>query len=150
MKKLVNRLNNKGQDLSIGTLILIVLGIVVLVLLILGFSMGWGNLWQKIDIFGGTASINDVVTKTFEIKNIVINNAPPNKTVKLLTNSITIKVRGLAADLGAVNPDNIIAAIDLVGTNNNAGRFTVPVKFEIPQGINAGVSGEYTAVISVK
>ena len=62
MKKLVNKLNKKGQDLSIGTLILIVLGIVVLVLLILGFSMGWGNLWEKINIFGGTSSIGDIVT----------------------------------------------------------------------------------------
>ena len=55
------RFNKRGQDLSIGTLILIVLGIIVLVLLILGFSMGWSNLWQKINIFGGGASISDVV-----------------------------------------------------------------------------------------
>jgi len=45
--------NKKAQDLSIGTLILIVLGIIVLVLLILGFSMGWSNLWEKINAFGG-------------------------------------------------------------------------------------------------
>lgn len=55
-------LNKKGQDLSIGTLILIVLGIIVLVLLILGFSLGWGNLWEKINIFKGGSSIGDVVT----------------------------------------------------------------------------------------
>ena len=54
--------NKKAQDLSIGTLILIVLGIVVLVLLILGFSLGWSNLWQKINIFGGSSSIGDIVT----------------------------------------------------------------------------------------
>jgi len=56
-------LNKKGQDLSIGTLILIVLGIVVLVLLILGFSLGWGNLWEKINIFGGGSSIGEVATR---------------------------------------------------------------------------------------
>lgn len=55
-------INKKGQDLSIGTLILIVLGIIVLVLLVLGFSLGWGNLWEKINIFGGGNSIGDVVT----------------------------------------------------------------------------------------
>lgn len=54
--------NKRGQDLSIGTLILIVLGIIVLVLLILGFTMGWDNLWGKINIFGGTATTADVVT----------------------------------------------------------------------------------------
>ncbi len=55
-------MNKKGQDLSIGTLILIVLGIIVLVLLILGFSLGWSNLWEKINIFKGGSSIGDVVT----------------------------------------------------------------------------------------
>jgi len=54
--------NKKGQDLSIGTLILIVLGVVVLVLLILGFSIGWSNLWEKVNIFGGGSSLGDVVT----------------------------------------------------------------------------------------
>jgi len=54
--------SKKAQDLSIGTLILIVLGIVVLVLLILGFTMGWDNLWDRINIFGGGASIGDVTT----------------------------------------------------------------------------------------
>lgn len=56
------RMNRKGQDLSIGTLILIVLGIVVLVLLILGFSLGWDDLWEKINIFGGGSSIGDVAS----------------------------------------------------------------------------------------
>jgi len=59
---MIKRLNKKGQDLSIGTLILIVLGIVVLVLLILGFTMGWNNLWDRINIFGGGATIGNVAT----------------------------------------------------------------------------------------
>jgi hypothetical protein len=59
---MANRLNKKGQDLSIGTLILIVLGVIVLVLLVLGFSIGWTNLWEKINIFGGSSSVGDVVT----------------------------------------------------------------------------------------
>ncbi|MBI2451664.1 hypothetical protein HYV50_01135 [Candidatus Pacearchaeota archaeon] len=62
MKKRLIEFNKKAQDLSIGTLILIVLGVIVLVLLILGFSLGWSNLWEKINIFGGSSSIGDVVT----------------------------------------------------------------------------------------
>lgn len=54
--------NKKGQDLSIGTLILIVLGVIVLVILILGFSVGWGKMWEKINIFSGGTSVNEVVT----------------------------------------------------------------------------------------
>ena len=37
-------LNKRGQGMSTNAIILIVLGIVVLVVLILGFTMGWGKL----------------------------------------------------------------------------------------------------------
>jgi hypothetical protein len=36
--------NRKGQDISISTIILVVLGVAVLVLLIIGFTQGWGNI----------------------------------------------------------------------------------------------------------
>ena len=36
--------NKKAQGMSITTIILLILGLVVLVVLILGFSMGWANL----------------------------------------------------------------------------------------------------------
>ena len=36
--------NKRGQGMSVNTIILIVLGLIVLVVLILGFTMGWGNI----------------------------------------------------------------------------------------------------------
>ena len=42
-------MNKRGQDLTIGTLVLIVLGVVVLVLLIVGFTKGWGFIFDKFD-----------------------------------------------------------------------------------------------------
>ena len=45
--------SKRGQELSIGTLVLIVIGVIVLVLLVLGFSMGWSNLFAKIGIYQG-------------------------------------------------------------------------------------------------
>jgi len=53
--------NKKGQEMSVATLVLIVIGIVVLVKLILGFSMGWQNLWNKINIFGGGSNVETVI-----------------------------------------------------------------------------------------
>ena len=53
--------NKKGQEMSVTTLILIVLGVVLLVLLILGFSMGWTNLWNKINIFQGGSTVDSMV-----------------------------------------------------------------------------------------
>jgi hypothetical protein len=46
-------MNKRGQDLSIGTLILIVLGIVVLVILVIGFTTGWDFLISKFSIAPG-------------------------------------------------------------------------------------------------
>lgn len=37
-------MNKKGQGLSISTIILIILGVIVLVILVLGFSIGWSNI----------------------------------------------------------------------------------------------------------
>jgi hypothetical protein len=59
----MERMNKRGQELSVGTLILIVLGIVLLVLLILGFSLGWSNLWEKINIFSSATSLDSVAQK---------------------------------------------------------------------------------------
>jgi hypothetical protein len=48
-------MNKRGQDLSIGTLILIILGIAVLVILIIGFTSGWDFLISKFSIAPGQA-----------------------------------------------------------------------------------------------
>ncbi|MBX4211920.1 hypothetical protein KW787_00490 [Candidatus Pacearchaeota archaeon] len=45
--------DKRGQDLSITTLILIILGIVVLVFIILGFYMGWDYIFGKIGLAPG-------------------------------------------------------------------------------------------------
>ena len=36
--------NRKAQEMSVGTVVLLILGIVILVVLILGFSTGWSKL----------------------------------------------------------------------------------------------------------
>lgn len=45
--------NKKGAEMTIGTIIVIILALVVLVVIIYGFTTGWGNLWEKITGFGG-------------------------------------------------------------------------------------------------
>jgi len=53
--------NKKGQQMTLGTIIAIVLGIAVLVFLIFGFSTGWGNLWDRVTSFGGTSNVDTIV-----------------------------------------------------------------------------------------
>jgi len=46
-------MNKKGSEMTIGTLVVIVLAIIVLVVLALGFTTGWNSLWSKISPYLG-------------------------------------------------------------------------------------------------
>jgi hypothetical protein len=50
-------MNKKGAEMTIGTIIVIILALVVLVVIIYGFTVGWGNLWQKITGFSPKANV---------------------------------------------------------------------------------------------
>lgn len=47
--------NRRGQGLSITTIVIIILAIVVLVFLVYGFSVGWNNLFDRVENIGGGA-----------------------------------------------------------------------------------------------
>ncbi len=75
----------KGQQLTLGTVILIVLGIAVLVFLIFGFSTGWSNLWDRITNFAGGSGNLDTVRQGCELacaSNNVQDYCALNRTVK--------------------------------------------------------------------
>jgi hypothetical protein len=56
-KKEVKMQNKKAQEMSVTTIILIVLGLIVMVVLILGFTMGWGKIKEWIIPSNNVASI---------------------------------------------------------------------------------------------
>ena len=58
MEKLVK--DKKAQNMTLSTIIIIILGIVVLVFLIFGFSTGWGNFWDRIIGIGGRSNLDNV------------------------------------------------------------------------------------------
>ena len=70
------RMNKKAQGLSVNAIILIVLGVIILVLLIAGFTIGWskilpfigggdnvGTIVQQCQIACSTSSVYDYCTK---------------------------------------------------------------------------------------
>jgi hypothetical protein len=86
---LMKRLGKKGQNMTIGTIILIVLGIAVLVFLIFGFSSGWGNFWDKVTIFGGGKSNVDTIVQACEIacsQESIYDYCTVERTIKLGNN----------------------------------------------------------------
>jgi hypothetical protein len=52
-----------GQNMSLTTILLIVLGLVVVIFLIFGFSTGWSNLWDKFTAYGGGKTNVDTITQ---------------------------------------------------------------------------------------
>jgi hypothetical protein len=56
-----DNMEKRGQGMTLGTIVVIVLAIVVLVFLIFGFSTGWGNLWDRItNLGGGDANVDTI------------------------------------------------------------------------------------------
>jgi hypothetical protein len=55
-------MKRKNGDVTVGTLVAIVLAIVVIAFLVYGFSTGWTNLWGKVtDFGGGNSNVDDIV-----------------------------------------------------------------------------------------
>lgn len=55
-------MNKRGAEMTIGTIVIIVLAIIVLVVIALGFGTGWSNLWERITGFlGGGPNVDSVV-----------------------------------------------------------------------------------------
>lgn len=52
--------NQRAQNLTLGTILLMLLGVVVVVILIWGFSSGWSNLWDKITGYGGSSNVDTI------------------------------------------------------------------------------------------
>ena len=54
--------SKRGAEMTIGTIIIIILAVLVLVFLVFGFSTGWNNLWENIkNFFGGGANVDTIV-----------------------------------------------------------------------------------------
>jgi hypothetical protein len=51
-------MENKKGEMTIGVLVTIILGLIVLVVIALGFSMGWSELWEKVNVFSGGGSLS--------------------------------------------------------------------------------------------
>jgi len=50
-------MNKKAQGTPVWIIIALVLGLVVLVVIALGFGAGWSELWQKMNVFTGGGSL---------------------------------------------------------------------------------------------
>lgn len=120
--------NKEGQQLTLTTIIIIVLGIMVLVFLVWGFSKGWNNLWSKVTTLGGGENNAGTVQTACDLacsSQNKYNYCTLNKTVKFGEN-----VKGVNKDCTALGDATLKESkktIDTCFANcNNLSKSTAP------------------------
>jgi hypothetical protein len=95
--------NKRGQGMSTSTIILLILGLVILVILVLGFSLGWNKIapWinsNNLDTIKtscgaacSTGSVYDFCSVSRDINDGV--NAKFKSTCQILATDVTLKAR---------------------------------------------------------
>jgi len=80
--------NKKAQGLPVSTIILLVIGVIILVVLVLGFTLGWSNLKSWIAPSNNVQTIVDQCNLNCQLDQ-KYNFCSENKTLK--TSDITIE-----------------------------------------------------------
>lgn len=149
------RMNKRGQQMTLGTIIAIVLGIAVLVFLIFGFSSGWGNMWDRITNFGGGKVNVNAVVQGCELacsSNSVYDYCTKKRELVLEDKNTTIgilksggdytcdQMRNYATQLGMDSCDLDCGTTPASGTTPVATGIT-PAQYEEAKAICGGVAG---------
>lgn len=116
----------------------------------------------KIELPAGYKNITDIATatvsfpadnmasQTFNITKIYISNPPSGYDVKVLTAVINnVPINGPTDIMKTVTVSDIVASVDLLGTDISVGSYTVPVKIFVPTKSGVWASGIYEVSIDV-
>ena len=96
-------MNKKGFELTVTTLVLIIIAILVLTVMIYGFTYGWSTFWNKITGFSGGKDNVEAVKQSCEIacsaeksydycslqRKIIMNGEEKQSTCKSLENELS-------------------------------------------------------------
>lgn len=85
-----------------------------------------------------------VPTSTFQYENM-----PINKKVTVLSEDLTVRIFGKAADVDAVTGENISVIANLSDYSGASGTYTVPVAIDVVADGDIGVSGTYEIKINI-
>ncbi len=98
-----------------------------------------------------TFHISGVITKSVETTNIRCTGVPEGWQETLITQAMTVELRGTAAALNEITGDNVQVVADLSEINQAAGQYTVTPKIYLDNvGGDAGVLGtDYRVVVSL-
>ena len=86
----------------------------------------------------------EVITNRFRYENL-----PEGKHVDVLTEELTVKLFGTAADVAAVNSENVLVIADLTDFSAAVGSYTVPAVVKIETSGDVGVTGTYQVRVNI-
>ena len=72
---------------------------------------------------------------------------PEGKSVTILTDELTVRIQGTAADVAAVHDRDITVRADLQEVSAASGTYTVPAEILISTGGDVGVVGTYQVTV---
>lgn len=96
-----------------------------------------------------TVEIIGLETIAFSIpaENIACINVTDGYTAEILTENLTVRLRGPASSLNSISSDNLRAVADLKDYNTSVGQFTPAVRISVDGFTDTGALGDYTISI---
>lgn len=94
-------------------------------------------------------AFKDMAATTLVTKNIECENVSSGKKVTVLTDELSVKLRGKSEDLKALTADDIQVDADLSDVSSASGSYTVPATVKIHTDGDIGVVGTYQIKITI-
>ena len=94
--------------------------------------------------------LRELEIRTFTVTQIRVENVPGNRHVKLVTQVLTVQIRGTKEALDALKPEDIIAVVDCSDVTDIVNMTTpLNVTIQITGDSGAGAVGEYQVIAEV-
>ena len=94
--------------------------------------------------------LRELEIRTFTVTQIRVENVPGNRHVKLVTQVLTVQIRGTKEALDALKPEDIVAVVDCSDVTDIVNMTTpLNVTIQITGDSGAGAVGEYQVIVEV-
>lgn len=91
-----------------------------------------------------------LTTKTIELQNFVVENAPAGYDVEVLTGKVRdVRITGDSSILNLLTPEDLVGSIDMSQYSVTKGQFSANVKVYVQGRVLAWAVGEYTVDVQV-
>lgn len=91
-----------------------------------------------------------LTSKTMELSNFVVENAPAGYNVEVLTGKLRdVRITGDSSILGDLTPEDLVGSIDMSQYSVSKGQYSVAVKVYVQGRVLAWAIGEYSADVQI-